>query len=460
MPTVKTKQLIQWAIALIVSFSILLIPNTENFTPELQKYFVITILAIFLFAFELIDSTIVAISLPVLYILFKLSDVQTVLGSSWANTSLWLMLGAMILGNCLDKTGFMKRMCYWLLMKAKGSFTKLIWFYFIAGVIANYAISAGGIVLFCLLSFGLIKSLGFKRDSNESALLMLMAYFCGNSLPVCLSYGTQIDMYMNIGRKIIPDLSLGWLEYAFFNIAFLPYMIICIWVMYKFILKPTTKSFEMSLIREEYEKLGKITTDEKKAVGIVILALLCLIFNAKIGIAVAWVFMLAALLCFLPGINIGDRKCINDVNFSFLFFMGGCLAIDTVGLNLGVANLVKPFLASIMGGGAFKASGALWILCFILNKIMTPLAAGAAFCPIVTQMCVEFGFNPVPLFLVMCNCFDNVLFPYESAPALQVYSFGMCTMGRFIKMMGTKSLINFIYILVVIVPYWTLLGLF
>ena len=76
MPTVKTKQLIQWAIALIVSFSILLIPNTENFTPELQKYFVITILAIFLFAFELIDSTIVAISLPVLYILFKLSDVQ------------------------------------------------------------------------------------------------------------------------------------------------------------------------------------------------------------------------------------------------------------------------------------------------------------------------------------------------------------------------------------------------
>ena len=98
MPTVKTKQLIQWAIALIVSFSILLIPNTENFTPELQKYFVITILAIFLFAFELIDSTIVAISLPVLYILFKLSDVQTVLGSSWANTSLWLMLGAMILG--------------------------------------------------------------------------------------------------------------------------------------------------------------------------------------------------------------------------------------------------------------------------------------------------------------------------------------------------------------------------
>ena len=49
MPTVKTKQLIQWAIALIVSFSILLIPNTENFTPELQKYFVITILAIFLF---------------------------------------------------------------------------------------------------------------------------------------------------------------------------------------------------------------------------------------------------------------------------------------------------------------------------------------------------------------------------------------------------------------------------
>ena len=237
-------------------------------------------------------------------------------------------------------------------------------------------------------------------------------------------------------------------------------MILYVWVMYKFILKQNTKNFDTEIVRSEYEKLGKIKTEEKKAITIVILALLCLVFNAKIGIAVAWVFMLAAALCFLPGVNIGDRQCINNVNYAFLFFMGGCLSIGTVGLNLGVANLVKPFLSSIMGGGAFQASAALWILCFILNKIMTPLAAGAAFCPIVTQMCVEFNFNPVPLYLVMCNCFDNVLFPYESAPALQVYSFGMCTMGKFIKMMGTKSLINFIYILVVIVPYWTILGLF
>lgn len=76
---------------------------------------------------------------------------------------------------------------------------------------------------------------------------------------------------------------------------------------------------------------------------------------------------------------------LNDVNFSFLFFMGGCLAIGTVGLNLGVANFSQTFLSLDYGGGAFKASGALWILCFILNKIMTPLAAGAAFCPIVTR---------------------------------------------------------------------------
>lgn len=113
-----------------------------------------------------------------------------------------------------------------------------------------------------------------------------------------------------------------------------------------------------------------------------------------------------------------------------------------------------------MDGGVYKAGIFLWLLAFVLNKIMTPLAAGAAFAPIVAQICASTGINPVPFFLIMCNCFDNVLFPYESAPALQTYAFGMISMRQFIKMMGVKTIINFIWIIVIMVPYWTILGLF
>ena len=139
--------------------------------------------------------------------------------------------------------------------------------------------------------------------------------------------------------------------------------------------------------------------------------------------------------------------------------MAGCLTIGTVGLNLGMAAIIKSYLASLMTGSFMQASAVVWIFAFLANKIMTPLAAGAAFCPAITQLCVDFGFNPVPIYLVMCNCFDNVLFPYESAPALMVYSFGMIKMSKFIKIMGVKALLNFVWILLIMVPYWALLGI-
>lgn len=460
MKTLDRKALIQWALALVVSLSVLLLPETEVFTGQLKVYLTITLLAIFMFAFELMDSFIVAVGLPVAYIAFKLTDAATAFGSSWANTAVWMMLGSMLLGNCLEETGFLKRFCYWLLLKSKGHFTRLIWAYFIAGIVANYAISSGGIVLFCLLSYSMIRGFGFEKHSNEAAILMCMAYFVGNSLPVCLSYGLQIDMYMNIGKNFIPDLSLGWLEYAFYNLAFLPYMILVVWVMYRFIFKPKQKHFDVDVIKAEYDALGKVTTNEKKAIVITLCALFALIFNAQIGLAVAWIFIIAGVVCFLPGINIGNQKAIKQVNYSFLFFMAGCLSIGTVGMNLGVAEVLKPYLATIMDGGVYKAGIFLWLLAFVLNKIMTPLAAGAAFAPIVAQICASTGINPVPFFLIMCNCFDNVLFPYESAPALQTYAFGMISMRQFIKMMGVKTIINFIWIIVIMVPYWTILGLF
>lgn len=421
------KKMIMWGITLFATVAMLFIPIADSIpdTPmnELQVYLAITVCAIFLFAFNLLDNFIVAIILPVAYLLFKLSDVGTIFGV-WTNTTIWMLLGSFLLGNALDRTGILNRLSYWLLIKANGSFIKLIWAYLLLGVIANYCVSSGGLILFCLLSVSLIKSFGFSKESNEAAILMVLAYFAGNSLPVCLSYGTQIDMYMNLGRQIIPDLSLGWLEYALYNIAFLPYMMLITFIMYKFLLKPTVGGLDLTDIKEKYYAMGPISLPEKKGIVIIILTLLALIFNKKLGIAVAWVFMIAGVICFLPGINLGDKKCIREVNYEMLFFIAGCLAIGTVGMKVGIAPIFIGFMKPLLGSSILQTSGVLWIFSYLANLIMTPLAAGAAFCPAVTQICVDMGINPVPIYLIMCNCFDNVLLPYESAPALMMFSFG------------------------------------
>ena len=102
MKTLDRKALIQWALALVVSLSVLLRPETEVFTGQLKVYLTITLLAIFMFAFELMDSFIVAVGLPVAYIVFKLTDAATAFGSSWANTAVWMMLGSMLFLKCFE----------------------------------------------------------------------------------------------------------------------------------------------------------------------------------------------------------------------------------------------------------------------------------------------------------------------------------------------------------------------
>ena len=57
----------------LIPVIIALIPANEIFTPQLKIYFVITMLAILAFAFEVINTTVVSILLPILYTLFNLA---------------------------------------------------------------------------------------------------------------------------------------------------------------------------------------------------------------------------------------------------------------------------------------------------------------------------------------------------------------------------------------------------
>lgn len=71
--TMDKKALIKWICVILFPVLVALIPTGEVFTGSVKLFFVITLLAILLFATEVINQTAVALLLPVAYIVTNLA---------------------------------------------------------------------------------------------------------------------------------------------------------------------------------------------------------------------------------------------------------------------------------------------------------------------------------------------------------------------------------------------------
>ena len=69
------------------------------------------------------------------------------------------------------------------------------------------------------------------------------------------------------------------------------------------------------------------------------------------------------------------------------------------------------------------------------------------------------GLSPIPFAYAVNACSEAILLPYEYVPYLIVYGFGMISMKDFIKVNILRSVLFFGGFLLILIPYWMLIGL-
>ena len=115
--SINLKKMIMWIITILVPLSIFLIPTSENFTAEIRMFFIITLIAIFMWAFELMHFIIPSLMLPVFYMLANLAPADKIF-LPWSSYIPWMLIAGMILTNIFDDSGLLKRISYWSILKA------------------------------------------------------------------------------------------------------------------------------------------------------------------------------------------------------------------------------------------------------------------------------------------------------------------------------------------------------
>lgn len=457
----KTLYWMKWVICFALAGVFFLIPQSEIYDRNMQMFFAITVFVMAVIAFNFFDMAIPAFVLPISYILFGVAPVETVFSPWVKGTTIYMIVGAFVFANLLGECGLLKRLSYWTIIKLGGSFTGMIFAVFFAGAILAVITFSNGYLLEVFLAFSICVTLRLKKESKEAALICAAGALGAQGLVPCI----YVPVENGIINAAIDDLNVN-VSFDLFTRTIYAWPLFFGCLLTLFILTRVYKTKNMTLSEglssfyDEYEKMGKLTIGEKRAIIFTILLVMYLITCPLHGLPADYAFLILPWIMVLPGMKIGTIQSVNDVKLGVLFFITGCMSIGTVGVYVGLDDLITAnltpmieHLSPLAMGYSFLSVGT------IANMVLTPFAMLSGLSGPFVQLALDLGMNPMFSLMSLICSLDAVFMPHEIVCLAVLYSFGYIKMGDFIKMVGLNTVITFILYGLVIFPWWNFLGL-
>ena len=449
------KTLIMWICVIAAPIIVMLIPTQGVFTPQLRTFSAITLTAILLFAFNILPNFVVAVALPVSYMLLNVAE-PNIAFAAWFSNIPWMFMGGFLLANVLERIGLLNRVAFWSIIKTGGTYSGILWGLAIAGIILNLIAPGKAYVPMAALSFGICKALNFEK-SRESAGIMMGGFFA-SWFPTFFLYNPTFAIMPSLGKEVAP-VQITWLQYFINNIPFVLWLAVCIFMVIK-LCKPKKQIDIKDYAIQEYSKLGKVSLEEKKSIIVVSLLFIFMFTSDLHGIDVGWGFALIPLLFFIPGINVGKPVDISKINFTIAIFTTACLSIGHVANSLGIGQIIaNAVLPLLQGKSVFFVIGAVWLVCVVAKIFLTPLATYATLTVPLTQIALSLGISPLVIYYTMNLSTTEILFPYQWALVLIFMGYNLTSGKDFTRIWGTKMVLSFVFVLAIAVPYWMLIGL-
>ena len=451
----NSKLLIKWAVTLGLPLILLLIPCNEVYTLPLKLFLALTLAAILMFALENLNQTVVSLLLPFLYVVLQVAPANVAL-SPWTQTVPWMMISGLILANVLQGVGLLKRVAYKCIVLTGGSYGGIICGIGITGLVLNLMTPAQALVPLATLAFGICTALDYKK-SPEAAGIMLAAAMA-SQIPTNFLLNPNVLIIYGIGGEVADFNSTTWPLYFFHNWPNFIYYVVLLLILAK-MFKPKEAVNRKAYFEEEYQKLGKMSKEEKKGVLVCAILFLLLLTQSLHGIDAAYVFILTPMLAFIPGINIGKADDIKKANFPFIIFVVACMSIGSVAGSLGVGTLVSDRVMPLLSGkSVVLVLGLVWLLVVLVNFLLTPLAIQSTFTVPLTQIALQVGINPEAMWMAILHGSDQILLPYEYPLYMLFFSYGLMSMKDFSRFFGRKMIVNLLFLLFIFIPYWKLIG--
>ena len=456
----KTRVALKWAVLLLIVLFVALIPVNAEFTPKIKAFFVITVACIGMFALNLFPTPMIP-SLLMMFLYSFISDMTTIM-SGFAYDSAWVVVCCFILLYIMKRTPLLKRFSYRLIMLTGASYAGICAAIYLCGM----AFSLLGDSSCCALiglAYGIILSLNIT-DKRAAAGIMFCAYFGITDACRFILDPASMPFFYSLASMADPSLPTGisHLQLLWYDLVYVPYYFLLLVLIIK-VFKPKQNILPggKEYFRAELEQLGPMTRDEKKLTAVILLLLVYLFTTQIHGLSMAFGFVIAVFVLYLPGINVGIAEDVKNVNFSYPIFIVACIGTGNVATQLNVGGMLVEKLMPLMNvDNCLLFFLTVFVVMFVLNYVMTPSAIYACLMLPLASIAVELPYmhNIFPLISVMLSGVQAVFLPYETNNTLILYSYGAMDMKEFVRGFAVKVSLSFVWLFIAY-GWWHVIGL-
>lgn len=320
---------------------------------------------------------------------------------AYAKDSVAFIFGVLALAAAISKTGLDRRIGIVLL----GTSTSLRRFALIFGpllavtasFLSEHALVAFIAPILMLVYMGAIKSAGIKRDKGLVVMLLLMLTFCANiGGPGSPAAGGRNAVMLGIFSDYGVHISFGqWIK---MGLPFVPVMAVVIAAYFLLVFRNRVKVKSVNVaaeVKRESEKIGKMTGDEYKAAGVLILVIvLWTTLSSRVGMGGPVILCLVLLNI----LGILRWKDINSIHWDVVALYAAASAMGyglaSTGAALWLANSFVSVLPDFLKSGTGLCISSSFIT-GILTNFMSDGATVAAVGPITVPMATLSGTSPL-----------------------------------------------------------------
>lgn len=446
---------VKWSVLFLVAISVYLVLTVLNFEQAIINFATITVIALILWATEILPDALVAFVLPILYIVSGVGPAAKIL-APWTSSTGWLILGGLIIGAFMMKTGLARRIALHSIMALGNSFVRLLLGILVAGMILAPFIPSvmGRSAILAVICMGICEALKLEKGSREGTCVILTGFIAVGAPKLgFITGGADLSMAMNLTASVTGE-QVSWMQYFYHNgVPAFFYSILslaCLLI----VLRPKLKGNMREVVAPHLKELGSMSLDEKKAFFMLGILLSFMMTDTLHGIDVGWLMLLIPSMAFLPWLNLLNMDDLKKLNYPALFFVLGCMSIGSAAMASGMDKLLSSAILPLLQGTELYTIFALFIIAIFLNMLLTPLAAYAALTTSIVTIALDLNIDPLLMVYTYSYGLDQYLFPYEFPVLLYFYATGYPTMKQVMLVCGVRMLAAIGFVICVAYPFW------
>lgn len=378
----------------------------------------------------------------------------------------WFVFGALLLAAAATKSGIARRLAYMVIQRTGTSYSRILLGLILTSFLLTFIVPSGlaCVVIMASIALGLMEVLDVQPGSNFGrGVFITLTFTAGFFDKMVLAGASSI-----LGRGLIEKATHQPVYWSLWLLAFLPCALVTIPATWWLILKlypdqEVAPERASAFLTGELTKMGSLSRTEKKALLLMVVALVLWMTDLIHHTPAAVIGIGAGLLAAIPVLGILTEDDLKRVNYLPIFFIASAISmgdvlLDTKALSA-VTNVMFGWMAPLLTNSFANAAIPYWTAfvyhLFLGNEISM---LGASLPPLL-QFAGSHGLSQLQLGLIWSFAAGGKIFVYQSGVMVMGYSYGYFQPRDLFRVGLILTALESILLLILVPFYWPLLGI-